>query len=75
MYMAILDLYNQISNLIDKNEFIISIFVDLAKAFDTLDYSILYGKLYYYGIRGVALDLLKSYLTNRQQYVNYFGVS
>ena len=49
-YMAILDLYDKISNSIDNNEFAIAVFIDLAKAFDTLDHGILCNKLYYYGI-------------------------
>ena len=50
-------------------------FIDLKKAFDTVDHSILLNKLYYYGIRGKPLDLFRSYLTNRSQYVKVNGVS
>ena len=41
------------------------------KAFDTLDHSILLGKLQQLGIRGVSLDLFVSYLTNRSQCVQF----
>ena len=46
----------------------------MSKAFDTIDHTILINKLTFYGIHGVALDLIKSYLTNRYQFVEYDGV-
>ena len=57
----------------DKHELPINIFLDLSKAFDTLDHEILLDKLEYYGIRGKSLDTFKSYLTNRKQYVMVNG--
>ena len=47
----------------------LSIFCDLSKAFDILDHNILLHKLENLGIRGIALDFIKDYLSNRQQYV------
>ena len=47
----------------------ISIFMDLSKAFDTLDHDIILGKLRYYGINGTLLDWFRSYISNRKQYV------
>ena len=49
------------------------IFVDLQKAFDTVDHQILLTKLNHYGIRGVSNDWFKSYLFNRNQYASING--
>ena len=60
--------YNLIEN-VDKGLYSCCIFLDLYKAFDTVDYHILLCKLKnYFGIRGKSLNLIKSYLTNRRQY-------
>ena len=50
-------------------------FVDLSKAFHTLNHDILLHKLKYYGIRGISNDLINNYLTNRRQYVEIDGIS
>ena len=49
------------------------VFVDLQKAFHTVDHQILLAKLNHYGIRGVSNDWFKSYLSNRNQYVSING--
>ena len=46
-----------------------NVYIDLSKAFDTLTFHILLFKLKYYGVTDTALDLMRSYLTNRKQYV------
>ena len=70
-YMAILDMYDKISESIDKHEVSIGIFIDLSKAFDTINHKILIDKLEHYGIRGVPLHWFRDYLSNRKQYVYY----
>ena len=51
------------------------IFIDLRKAFDTVNHQILLQKLDHYGIRGSALIWFESYLDNRRQYVYFNGES
>ena len=66
--LAALELIDRIIQYLDKGETPISVFLDLSKAFDTLDHSILLSKLEYYVIRNNALKLFKNYLSNRKQY-------
>ena len=66
---ALIELVDQIRFSIDNNQMTGGIFVDLSKAFDTVNHKILLGKLEHYGIRGKALELFKSYLDERKQYV------
>ena len=47
-----------------------SVFLDLSKAFDTIYHAIVLKKMYYYGIRGIALEWLRHYLTDRSQFVS-----
>ena len=62
-----------IRNTIDNQKYGCGVFIDLKKAFDTVNHSILLRKLEHYGIRGVALDWFTSYLLDRKQYVSVEG--
>ena len=72
--LAIISLVEKITKSWESDDIVIGVFLDLKKAFDTVPHDILIKKLHAYGIRGNALKLLKSYLTNRTQYVTYDGV-
>ena len=52
---------------LNKSKYILSIFIDFRKAFDTAQPHILLDKMYHYGIRGCIHDWFRSYLNNRQQ--------
>ena len=64
---AILDIVSKIQANMDLGMFSCGIFIDLQKAFDTVDHSILLHKLNHYGIRGVVNDWFSSYLSGRVQ--------
>ena len=66
---AIMEVIDITITALDSNETHINIFLDLSKAFDTLDHKILLNKLHMYGICDIALELMESYLKNRKQYV------
>jgi len=68
---AICELYEKLTLAIEKDEIPVGVFIDLRKAFDTIDHKILLTKLEKYGVRGLAKDWLSDYLNNRYQYVQY----
>ena len=71
--LASIELIDQIFHDLDKKKNPVAIYMDLSKAFDTLDHKILLSKLQYYGIHGIALNWFKNYLSNRKQYVEVNG--
>ena len=66
---ALVEIVDKMKQAIDNNELTCGLFLDLSKAFDTVNHEILLYKLDHYGIRGPALKLIKNYLTNRKQFV------
>ena len=70
---ALIDITENIRKALDDGNIGCGVFVDLQKAFDTVDHQILLAKLNHYGIRGVSNDWFKSYLSNRNQYVSING--
>ncbi len=72
---ALISLTESIKSTLDKNKFGCGIFIDLQKAFDTVNHEILLSKLEHYGIRGIALNWFQSYLSHRKQFVSVNGFS
>ena len=70
---AILKFLNVVYPSLDSGHNVISVFCDFAKAFDSVDHSILLRKLHHYGIRGFCLDWFDSFLTGRTQHVETSG--
>ena len=67
---AILNLVNKISDSFDQGKFTLGIFIDLSKAFDTVNHKILSKKLNLYGIKNSTYDWFCSYLSNRKQCIS-----
>jgi hypothetical protein len=73
--MAILTLMDKVIGALEKGHYTIGIFLDFSKAFDTVNHDILLSKLYKYGIRGVANNWIKDYLSNHQQFCSISNYS
>ena len=73
--MAVLEIVNTLEDELAHKNYVLGIFLDLKKAFDTVNLGILLYKLHYYGIRGHILDWFKSYLCNRSQFTSINGLS
>ena len=69
--LAMIHLIDKIASEINDNNVVMGLFIDLKKAFDTVDHKILLKKLEYLGIRGIALNWFYSYLEERKQFVQF----
>ena len=70
---ALINITENIRKALDDGNIGCGVFVDLQKAFDTVDHRILLAKSNHYGIRGISNDWFKSYLSSRSQYVSING--
>ena len=70
---TLITLTEEIRKYLDSGKFSCGVFIDLRKAFDTVNHEILLRKLELYGIRGITNKWFRSYLTKRFQYVSYNG--
>jgi len=73
--LALIDVVDNIYENLDASLTVVGIYLDLTKAFDTVNHDILLYKLQNYGIRGIAYQWFKSYLCSRQQYTVINNVS
>ena len=69
--LAAFNLVDYLTYKMDAGKIPANICIDVSKAFDTLSHSILFHKLSYYRVKGIAYPLIQSYLTQRQQIVEY----
>ena len=69
--MTLIQLVNNIASAMDNRESTTGVFLDLSKAFDTIDHHTLLNKLDHYDIRGHSFNWVSSYLTNRKQLVQF----
>ena len=70
---ALISITERIKDLVDSGKYVCGVFVDLEKAFDTVNHRILCEKLIFYGLRGNVNRLIQSYLANRKQFVSING--
>ena len=72
---AVLEFMDGAYSALENSEILIAVFLDLSKAFDTVNHDILLRKLYHLGLRGTMFDWFKSYLSNRTNYVSVNNAS
>ena len=73
--IALMILVDKITKALHSGEYVLGVFIDFSKAFDTVNHEILLRKLHFYGITGTAYKWFASYLHDRSQYVTYNNTS
>ena len=71
---ALTEVINHIYKSLDEGNYVFGIYIDLKKAFDTVQHQILLYKLQHYRICGIALEWFDSYLSKRKQFVVTYGI-
>jgi hypothetical protein len=66
---ALLSIVDKINEATDHHDYACGVFLDLSKAFDTVNHNILIKKLEFYGVQGLANKWFSSYLSNRRQFI------
>ncbi len=72
--LALLETMDQVHKALNDGNYVLGLYLDLSKAFDTMNHSLLLKTLYQYGIRGTTHGQFSSYLSNRKQYVHIYRV-
>ena len=70
---VVMELIEEISNATENKKHAIGVFIDIKVAFATVDHEMIITKFNFYGVRRVGIDWIKSYLTNRKQFVEING--
>lgn len=73
--LALILLLDKITNALEDGNYVVGIFLDFSKAFDTVNHEILLKKLLHYGIRGITNKWISSYLDSRNQFVSFKNVN
>ncbi len=68
--LALVEIMDQVHKALNDGNYVLGLYLDLSKAFDTVDHSLLLKRLYWYGIHGTTHEWFSSYLSNRKQYVH-----
>ena len=70
---ALIEITESVRRALDNGMVACGVFLDLQKAFDTVNHDILLAKLDHYGVRGTSLNWFRSYLSGRKQFVSILG--